>query len=44
VYEIINITGIAALVCAGFFGYMLALLKRRVKDMFSSSDVSYTKT
>jgi hypothetical protein len=23
---------------------MLALLKRRVKDMFSSSDVSYTKT
>ncbi|CAJ2665461.1 unnamed protein product [Trifolium pratense] len=32
--------GIAALVCAGFFGYMLALLKRRVKDMFSSSDDS----
>ncbi|GAU48372.1 hypothetical protein TSUD_282720 [Trifolium subterraneum] len=32
--------GIAALICAGFFGYMLALLKRRVKDMFSSSDDS----
>ncbi|KAI5442465.1 uncharacterized protein LOC127119905 [Lathyrus oleraceus] len=32
--------GIAALVCAGFFGYMLALLQRRVRDMFSSSDDS----
>ncbi|CAI8594457.1 unnamed protein product [Vicia faba] len=30
--------GIAALVCAGFFGYMLALLQRRVRDMFSSDN------
>lgn len=39
-----NFTGIAALVCAGFFGYMLALLQRRVKDMFSSPNVSFTHT
>ncbi|XP_073221108.1 uncharacterized protein [Cicer arietinum] len=32
--------GIAALVSSGFFGYMLALLVRRVKDMFSSHDNS----
>lgn len=43
-FAINNITGIAALVCAGFFGYMLALLQRRVRDMFSSSDVSFTRT
>lgn len=43
-YAIINISGIAALVSSGFFGYMLALLVRRVKDMFSSHDVSFTIT
>lgn len=31
------IAGIAVLAAAGFFGYMLALLQRRVKAMFSSS-------
>ncbi|XP_015879168.3 uncharacterized protein LOC107415377 isoform X1 [Ziziphus jujuba] len=30
--------GIAVLVAAGFFGYMLALLQRRVRAMFSSKD------
>lgn len=40
----INITGIAALICAGFFGFMLALLQRRVRDMFSSNEVSITVT
>lgn len=29
------------LVAAVFFGYMLALLQRRVRAMFSSEDVSY---
>lgn len=33
------ITGIAVLVAAGFFGYMLALLQQRVKAMFSSQSV-----
>lgn len=32
--------GIAVLVAAGFFGYMLALLQLRVRAMFSSKDVS----
>ncbi|XP_047313150.1 uncharacterized protein LOC124916478 [Impatiens glandulifera] len=32
--------GIAVLAAAGFFGYMLALLQRRVAAMFSSSNVS----
>ncbi|WRX21347.1 NHL repeat - like 3 [Theobroma cacao] len=34
--------GIAVLVAAGFFGYMLALLQRRVQAMFSSHDDSRT--
>ncbi|XWS40767.1 hypothetical protein CRYUN_Cryun17cG0023800 [Craigia yunnanensis] len=34
--------GIAVLVAAGFFGYMLALLQRRVQAMFSSPDDSKT--
>lgn len=34
------IAGIAVLVAAGFFGYMLALLQRRVAAMFSSRRVS----
>jgi len=36
----IKITGIAVLVAAGFFGYMLALLQWRVRAMFSSPAVS----
>ncbi|XP_062106814.1 uncharacterized protein LOC133818121 isoform X1 [Humulus lupulus] len=32
--------GIAMLVAAAFFGYMLALLQRRVRAMFSSQEVS----
>lgn len=38
-----NIAGMAVLVAAGFFGYMLALLQRRVRAMFSSKDVSYPR-
>ncbi|XWS30342.1 hypothetical protein CRYUN_Cryun24cG0108900 [Craigia yunnanensis] len=34
--------GIAVLVAAGFFGYMLALLQRRIQAMFSSHDDSRT--
>ncbi|XP_059452455.1 uncharacterized protein LOC132183076 [Corylus avellana] len=34
--------GMAVLVAAGFFGYMLALLQRRVRAMFSSTDDSRT--
>ncbi|XVE83933.1 hypothetical protein DITRI_Ditri16bG0128600 [Diplodiscus trichospermus] len=34
--------GIAVLVAAGFFGYMLALLQHRVQAMFSSHDDSRT--
>ncbi|XP_068303284.1 uncharacterized protein [Pyrus communis] len=33
--------GIAMLMAAAFFGYMLALLQRRVQAMFSSNDASY---
>lgn len=33
-------TGIAVLVAAGFFGYMLALLQRRVGTLVSSQNVS----
>lgn len=32
--------GVAVLVAAGFFGYMLALLQRRIASIFSSDDVS----
>jgi hypothetical protein len=34
---LINIAGLAVLVAAGFFGYMLALLQRRVQILFSST-------
>ncbi|XVF58103.1 hypothetical protein PTKIN_Ptkin07bG0035800 [Pterospermum kingtungense] len=34
--------GIAVLVAAGFFGYMLALLQRRIQAVFSSHDDSRT--
>lgn len=33
-------TGIAVLLAAGFFGYMLALLQRRVGTMVSPEEVS----
>lgn len=33
------ITGIAVLLAAGFFGYMLALLQRRVGSIVSSQNV-----
>lgn len=35
-----NVAGIFVLVAAAFFGYMLALLQRRVQAMFSLKDVS----
>lgn len=35
-----NVTGIAMLVGAGFFGYMLALLQRRLGTIVASQDVS----
>lgn len=35
-----NIAGIAVLVAAGLLGYMLALMLRRLRAMFSSKDVS----
>lgn len=35
-----NVTGIAMLVGAGFFGYMLALLQRRLGTIVSSQEVS----
>lgn len=38
----LNIIGVAVLLAAAFFGYMLALLQWRVRAMFSSPDVSYT--
>ena len=38
-----DIAGIAVLVVAAFFGYMLALLQQRVRAMFSSKDVSYPR-
>lgn len=38
-----DIAGIAVLVAAAFFGYMLALLQQRVRAMFSSKDVSYPR-
>ena len=34
------IAGIAVLIAAGFFGYMLALLQRRVGTIVSSENVS----
>lgn len=34
------LAGIAVLLAAGFFGYMLALLQRRVGVMVSSTNVS----
>jgi len=34
------LTGISLLFAAGFFGYMLALLQRRVLGMASTADVS----
>lgn len=34
------VAGIAMLVAAGFFGYMLALLQRRVGTIMSSQEVS----
>lgn len=39
-----NISGIALLFAAGFFGYMLALLQRRVGVMVFSEDVSTYET
>ena len=39
-FSLIAVAGIAVLVAAGFFGYMLALLQRRVAAMFSSQYVS----
>ena len=38
-----DIAGIAVLVAAAFFDYMLALLQQRVRAMFSSKDVSYPR-
>lgn len=38
-----DIAGIAVLVAAAFFGYMLALLQQRVRAMFSSKDVSFPR-
>ncbi|KAL9256643.1 hypothetical protein AKJ16_DCAP04498, partial [Drosera capensis] len=35
-YNVVDVTGIAALTAAGFFGYMLALLVQRVRALFSS--------
>ena len=35
----VSITGIAVLLAAGFFGYMLALLQRRVGSIVSSQNV-----
>jgi len=40
----IVIAGIAVLLAAGFFGYMLALLQRRVGGIVSSKDVSLQNT
>jgi hypothetical protein len=34
--------GVALLLAAAFFGYMLALLQRRVLGMYSNGDVSTT--
>jgi len=33
-------TGVALLLAAAFFGYMLALLQRRALGMYSNGDVS----
>lgn len=35
-----NVTGIAMLIGAGFFGYMLALLQRRLGTIVASQEVS----